>query len=72
MLGHRRHLGLSPGQLRAVAPGGQEEGTAIDKAGGDVVVGDCHLANGGIVQETGRTPQHPLSTMVRAYGIPED
>lgn len=47
-------------------------GKAIDKAGGDVVVGDCHLANGGIVQETGRTPQHPLSTVARAYGIPED
>lgn len=47
-------------------------GKAIDKAGGDVVVGDCHLANGGIVQETGRTPQHPLSTIARAYGIPED
>ncbi|HEX6424941.1 MAG TPA: heterodisulfide reductase-related iron-sulfur binding cluster, partial [Acidimicrobiales bacterium] len=47
-------------------------GAAIDKAGGDVVVGDCHLANGGIVQETGRTPQHPLSTIARAYGIPED
>jgi Fe-S oxidoreductase len=45
---------------------------AIDKAGGDVVVGDCHLANGGIVQETGQTPQHPLSTIARAYGIPED
>jgi glycerol-3-phosphate dehydrogenase subunit C len=45
---------------------------AIDKAGGDVVVGDCHLANGGIVEETGRTPQHPLSTIARAYGIPED
>jgi glycerol-3-phosphate dehydrogenase subunit C len=45
---------------------------AIDKAGGDVVVGDCHLANGGIVQETGRHPQHPLSLMARAYGIPED
>jgi hypothetical protein len=45
---------------------------AIARAGGDVVVGDCHLANGGIVQETGRRPQHPLSLMARAYGIPED
>jgi glycerol-3-phosphate dehydrogenase subunit C len=44
----------------------------IDRAGGDVVVGDCHLANGGILQETGRRPQHPLSLMARAYGIPED
>jgi glycerol-3-phosphate dehydrogenase subunit C len=46
--------------------------TAIDKAGGDAVAGDCHLANGGIVQETGREPQHPLSLVARAYGIPED
>lgn len=45
---------------------------AVDKAGGDVVAGDCHLANGGIVQETGRTPVHPLSLMARAYGIAED
>src|SRR5215471_8763766 len=45
---------------------------AIERAGGDAVVGDCHLANGGIVQETGRTPQHPLSALARAYGIPED
>lgn len=51
---------------------GRKMGAAIDKAGGDVVVGDCHLANGGIVQETGRTPQHPLSALARAYGIPED
>lgn len=45
---------------------------AIDKAGGDAVAGDCHLANGGIVQETGRTPVHPLSLLARAYGIAED
>ena len=31
----------------------------IEQAGGDVVAGDCHLANGGIVQETGRTPVAP-------------
>ncbi len=45
---------------------------AIERAGGEVVAGDCHLANGGIVQETGRTPQHPMSLLARAYGIPED
>lgn len=44
----------------------------ITKAGGDVVAGDCHLANGGIVQETGRQPVHPVSLLARAYGIPED
>jgi Fe-S oxidoreductase len=45
---------------------------AIDKAGDDVVSGDCHLANGGIVQETGRLPVHPVSLLARAYAIPED
>ena len=45
---------------------------AIGKANGDVVAGDCHLANGGIVQETGRLPVHPVSLLARAYGIPEE
>ena len=45
---------------------------AIEKQNSDVVAGDCHLANGGIVQETGRTPVHPVSLVARAYGIPED
>ncbi|HUS61270.1 MAG TPA: heterodisulfide reductase-related iron-sulfur binding cluster [Acidimicrobiales bacterium] len=42
---------------------------AIDAAGGDVICGDCHLANGAIVEETGRTPLHPMQVMARAYGI---
>ncbi|HSL58796.1 MAG TPA: heterodisulfide reductase-related iron-sulfur binding cluster [Acidimicrobiales bacterium] len=46
--------------------------TAIDKADGEAVAGDCNLANGGIVQETGREPLHPLQIMARAYGIPEE
>jgi len=45
---------------------------AIGKANGEVVAGDCHLANGGIVQETGRQPVHPVSLLARAYGIPEE
>lgn len=46
---------------------------AISKADSEAVAGDCHLANGGIVQETGRTPVHPVSLVARAYGIsPED
>jgi len=36
-----------------------------------VVTGDCHLANGAIIQETGRTPIHPLQFLARAYGLPE-
>jgi Fe-S oxidoreductase len=45
---------------------------AIDQAGNDVVAGDCHLANGGILQETGKQPVHPISLVARAYEIPED
>jgi glycerol-3-phosphate dehydrogenase subunit C len=45
---------------------------AIDAAGNDVIAGDCHLANGGILQETGTLPLHPLQIVARAYGIPEE
>jgi Fe-S oxidoreductase len=45
---------------------------AIEKADSEAVAGDCTLANGGIELETGRTPQHPLSLVARAYGIPQE
>jgi Fe-S oxidoreductase len=45
---------------------------AIEAAGNDTVAGDCHLANGGILQETGKEPLHPLQVVARAYGIPEE
>ena len=52
---------------------GGKLGTALQKAGNDVIAGDCSLANGGILQETGTTPVHPLSFVARAYGIaPEE
>ena len=44
----------------------------IKKARGDVVTGDCHLANTAITEQTGVAPLHPISFMARAYGIPED
>jgi glycerol-3-phosphate dehydrogenase subunit C len=44
----------------------------VDKADAEVVVGDCHLANGAISQETGRSPLHPLQMLARAYGIPPE
>jgi len=44
----------------------------IIKADNDVVAGDCNLANGGILQETGTQPVHPIQVMARAYGIPEE
>ncbi|MCU1357278.1 MAG: hypothetical protein JWM89_2696 [Acidimicrobiales bacterium] len=45
---------------------------AIEKADAETVAGDCSLANGGILLETGKTAQHPLSVVARAYGIPAD
>lgn len=45
---------------------------AIEKAGNEVVTGDCHLANGSILQETGKVPMHPIQLIARAYGIPEE
>jgi glycerol-3-phosphate dehydrogenase subunit C len=42
---------------------------ALERAGGDAVAGDCRLANGGILQETGTLPQHPMQVMARAYGL---
>lgn len=44
-------------------------GTKIAAAGGDVVAGDCHLANTAITEQTGREPVHPLQVLARAYGI---
>jgi len=45
---------------------------AIEAADNDTIAGDCHLANGGILQETGTQPLHPLQIVARAYGIPEE
>jgi glycerol-3-phosphate dehydrogenase subunit C len=45
---------------------------AIEKADSDIVAGECHLANGGIAEGTGQVPQHPLSVLARAYGIPQE
>ncbi len=53
---------MSRGVARKLADG-------IAKAGNDTVAGDCHLANGGILQETGTQPVHPISLVARAYGI---
>jgi Fe-S oxidoreductase len=44
----------------------------VKDAGGDVVAGDCHLANTAINEQTGRKPVHPLQMIARAYGIPEE
>ncbi len=50
---------------KVAAPLGRE----IEVAGNDVVCGDCLLANGSILQETGTEPVHPMQLMARAYGL---
>ena len=37
-----------------------------------LVVGDCHLANTAIKEETAKTPSHPMQVMARAYGLEEE
>jgi hypothetical protein len=51
---------------------GRKLGLAIAEAGGDVVAGDCHLANGVVVEQTGREAVHPIQVVARAYGIPPE
>ncbi|NNE72404.1 MAG: Fe-S oxidoreductase, partial [Acidimicrobiales bacterium] len=45
---------------------------AITKADSESVAGDCTLANGGIVLETGAEPIHPMTQLARAYDLPEE
>lgn len=42
---------------------------AVQKAGGNLVAGDCHLANTAIDEATGTAPVHPLEVLARAYGL---
>jgi glycerol-3-phosphate dehydrogenase subunit C len=44
----------------------------IRSANGEVVAGDCHLANTAITEQTGEKPLHPLQLIARAYGISEE
>jgi glycerol-3-phosphate dehydrogenase subunit C len=47
-------------------------GDEITRVGGEVVAGDCHLANTAITEQTGRVPLHPIQVLARAYGIAEE
>lgn len=38
---------------------------------GEVVAGDCHLANTAIAEHAGQRPRHPIQIVARAYGFPE-
>jgi Fe-S oxidoreductase len=50
-------------------PIAQKLGDEIRRAKGDVIAGDCSLANTAIAEQTGESPVHPLQLIARAYGI---
>ena len=61
--------GLRADNVDISVPIASKLGDEIRKAGGDVVVGDCNLANTAIAEQTGESPLHPLQLIARAYGI---
>jgi glycerol-3-phosphate dehydrogenase subunit C len=64
--------GLRDENAELSLPVSRKLGEEITKAEGEVVAGDCHLANTAITEQTGRVPVHPLQVIARAYGIPEE
>lgn len=44
-------------------------GAHVVDTAGDVVTGDCNLANTAIAEQAGLRPVHPMQVMARAYGI---
>ncbi len=61
--------GLRAENVALSVPHAEKLGAAIARADAEVVAGDCHLANGAIVEQTGRVPMHPIQILARAYGI---
>jgi Fe-S oxidoreductase len=64
--------GFKAGNEKFSLPVAKKLAAKIEASGGDIVAGDCHLANTAIIEQTGRTAQHPLQVIARAYGIPEE
>ncbi|MDA0297649.1 MAG: heterodisulfide reductase-related iron-sulfur binding cluster [Actinobacteria bacterium] len=65
--------GLRAENAHLSIPIAKKLGRMINDAQGDVVAGDCHLANTAINEQTGKQAFHPLQVVARAYGIkPEE
>jgi glycerol-3-phosphate dehydrogenase subunit C len=64
--------GLRAENTRISVPMAQDLAAQIRAADGEVIAGDCHLANTAITEQTGRQPLHPLQLLARAYGISEE
>ena len=64
--------GLKAGNEQYSVPLAVKLGEKVTAAGSEAVVGDCHLANTAIAEQTGAGAVHPLNIVARAYGIPEN
>ncbi|CAB4600250.1 unannotated protein [freshwater metagenome] len=64
--------GLKAGNEKFSVPIAKKLAAKLEASGGDVVAGDCHLANTAIIEQTGRAAMHPLQVVARAYGIAEE
>jgi len=64
--------GLRAGNEDISIPIAEKLATLIERADGDEVSGDCHLANTAILEQTGDESSHPLQVIARAYGIPDE
>ena len=61
--------GLRAENAELSIPIGKKLGEMVKDAKGDVVAGDCHLANTAITEQTGTAPLHPLQVVAKAYGL---
>ena len=64
--------GLKAGNEEYSVPLAVKLGEKVTAAGSEAVVGDCHLANTAITEQTGAGAVHPLNIVARAYGIPDN
>jgi Fe-S oxidoreductase len=62
-------LGLRAEAAAQSSAAGEALGAQIRTVGDDVVVGDCHLSNMVIREQTSIRPSHPLQILASAYGI---
>jgi glycerol-3-phosphate dehydrogenase subunit C len=64
--------GLRAEHAASSRPIAEKLAEGVRHAAGDVVVGDCHLANTAINEQTGQAALHPIQLIARAYGfVPE-
>jgi Fe-S oxidoreductase len=61
--------GLRAENAELSIPIGKKLGEMVKDANGDVVAGDCHLANTAITEQAGVAPLHPLQVVAQAYGL---